>query len=168
MPFQDFLYLLAELAAAFVGFSAIGLMLGARRGTVWNFAISGLIERGLAAGFFAILPTLVASFGVDHSLVWKLCSIGIAIYLCAIFFRSARNWTDWDESTRPLTQSAYAVRAGLSLVVMLLALVNGYFGWIGIYLLSVVWVLIAAAWTLLMLLADLRAHDTNMGDSNDA
>ncbi len=161
MPYQGYLYLLAELAAAFVGFTAIGLMIGTRRGTVWNFAIAGLIERSLAAGFFAILPTLIDSFGLAHSLLWKLCSIGPALYLSTIWYRSSREWSSWDENSRPVSGVAYYVRASLFVVVTLLAYSNVYFGYIGIYLMSVVWILIAAALTLLMLMADLRKHDAS-------
>ncbi len=56
---------------------------------------------------------------------------------------------------------AYYVRASLFVVVTLLAYSNVYFGYIGIYLMSVVWILIAAALTLLMLMADLRKHDAS-------
>ena len=161
MPYQDYLYLLAELAAAFVGFTAIGLMIGVRRGTVWNFAIAGLIERGLAAGFFALLPSLIDSFGLAHSLLWKLCSLGLALYLSTAWYRSSRQWSSWDKNSRPVSSLAYNVRAGLSVIVTLLAYSNVYFGNIGIYLMSLVWILVAAAWMLLMLMEDLRKHDTS-------
>ena len=77
-----FLYALAAAAMAFIGFSAIVVIIRQTLGTGLSpfklLLTRVLIEHGFVVVFFSLLPPLLALFGISHELVWRISS-GVAV-----------------------------------------------------------------------------------------
>jgi hypothetical protein len=71
-----FLYALAAAAMAFIGFSAIVVIirqtLGAGLSPFQLLLTQVLIEHGFVVFFFSLLPLLLALFGISHESVWRI------------------------------------------------------------------------------------------------
>ncbi len=148
MEGSEYLYTVAEVAVAFVGFAAIAIAIRLRSENLDDFgrlSIEWLVERGLASLAFAFLPMLLYYFDVSSEKVLPLCSGLLAIYLLTVFVRMFNG------------RQAYAVlsdRGSVAPLVLVGAMVPVQalaalgvlpFGALGWYLLGVSWLLVISA-----------------------
>ena len=90
MEEANYLETIAEVAASFVGFAALVTAVRRRAGTSTDLEwimISRLVERGLAAVAFALLPQLVHFLGYELQSSFSALSALLAIYFAVSFVR---------------------------------------------------------------------------------
>lgn|SRR6185437_6341368 len=80
---SDYLYTIAALAMAFVGFTTIALVFrhDMKDSPITALHSHGYMELGFAAAAFAILAPLLATFGLSAPVIWRSTSLIIAIVL---------------------------------------------------------------------------------------
>jgi hypothetical protein len=147
---SEYLYTIAEVSVAFVGFAAIVISVRHRSGGLseaerWHVTL--LIERGLAALAFSLLPMLLHHFGVPVRSVLSLSSGLLAGYLCIALARNlllAR--TETLAAKLSLSPSGVAFRQvilGLMVPIQALAAAGALpFDPLGWYLLGASWLLV--------------------------
>jgi len=85
---EDRLFVLAEVAVGLAGFSSV-VVAFRRRGSdgSWKpedaFRFRLMLESGLFAGFFALLPSSIAGLGVSDARLWPALSLVLFLYLAA-------------------------------------------------------------------------------------
>lgn len=93
MEGSEYLYTIAEVSIAVVGFSAVVVVFRRRGGEALSQAelelISFMIERGFAALFLSLLPMLLSHIGVPTAGVWTVSSGALALYLVIALIRTA-------------------------------------------------------------------------------
>ena len=148
MDGSEYLNTIAEVAVAFVGFAAIAVAIR-RSDKIVDFRglIAALVERGLAALGFALLPTLFYHFGVPPATSLPVLSGLLSAYLLILFVRLYhrffRSQITVDMSTRGAV--ARLTLTGVMIPVQALAAVGLLpFSPLGLYLLGVTWLLILA------------------------
>ena len=128
LPESEFLFVCAEIAAAFVGFASVVAILGQRRGrddvSLDAFRLRIMLEAGLITVFAALLPVVLHQAGFGES-TWRVSGgltalIGIPMLANAVRrFRRAK--------TTPASRMAGALVGGLlflASVVLLLATIG--------------------------------------------
>ena len=92
-----YLYSIAAAAMAFVGFSAIVVILRQTLGTGLSsfqlLIMQLLVEHGFVVVFLSLLPLLLALFDIPHELIWRLCS-GVATFVITAWL--CRYLLRWD------------------------------------------------------------------------
>lgn len=92
MDATEYFYTCAEIGVALSGFAALVVAIGQRAGKetsqadIWYVGV--LVERGLAAALFALLPMLLEGLGAGTRLNWLLSSGLFALYVISIAVRS--------------------------------------------------------------------------------
>jgi hypothetical protein len=83
LPGADYLYTIAGLGMAFVGFCSIALVLrqNLKPSKIRILRSHDYIELGVSATVFALLPPLLALFGLSAPVVFRVSSIIIAVIL---------------------------------------------------------------------------------------
>ena len=93
MEGSEYLYTIAEVSIAVVGFSAVVVVFRRRSGDALSQVelklISFMIERGFAALFLSLLPVLLSYLGLSAAGVWGLSSGVLATYLVIALIRTA-------------------------------------------------------------------------------
>ncbi len=95
LPLENLLIVLAEVAAAFVGFSLVVGVLRARSAgsakEAWGFySMRDVAEIGLVSVFTSILPLVIHAFGANPEATWR---IGSASFLAfGVLSASASLW----------------------------------------------------------------------------
>ena len=154
MPGADYLYTVAQIAVALIGFSGI-VAAFKERGTA-GFATSEqallglLIERGFAALFFALLPPLLALLMPPGRAFWAACSGLLAAYTLTAFVRLIRRRRTMSTSARATGARSFYLNSTVALSaafgVQLLnaagVVPNQGVGW---YALGATWYLVAGA-----------------------
>jgi hypothetical protein len=91
---SDYLYACVEAGVAVSGFSA--LIIAFRRREPAQFSafdrqlVASLVERGLMAAFFSLLPILLFGLGLSERFVWLLSSGSFVVYGVSIVMRTWR------------------------------------------------------------------------------
>ena len=79
------LQLIAQLAVAMAGFSSIVVAFRRRDENGWapsdRIRLSLLVGDSLAVMFFAVLPLVLQSYGVDAAFIWGLSSTTLGLYV---------------------------------------------------------------------------------------
>ena len=96
MDGSEYLNTIAEVSVAFVGFAAIALAIRHRSQEIAGFRemVAVMVERGLAALGFALLPALLYYFGMPAETSLPLCSAILAVYLLTTIVRLYRLFFD--------------------------------------------------------------------------
>jgi hypothetical protein len=102
-----FLYALAAAAMAFIGFSAIVVIirqtLGAGLSPFQLLLTQVLIEHGFVVFFFSLLPLLLALFGISHESVWRISSgVAAAVISSWILYYYVRRYPAVRSKPHPL------------------------------------------------------------------
>lgn len=83
LPGSGYLYTIAALAMTFVGFTSIVLVfrqdMKDAASPIKVLHSHGYMELGFSAAAFAMLPPLLATFGLSAPVIWRLASLVIAI-----------------------------------------------------------------------------------------
>ena len=114
----------AEVSVAFVGFSALISVVGGSQGRLGEIRMMFMIELGLMALVFSLLPHVFAYFGVSPQQIWRICS-GL---LAAVFILSIVHLVfSWRELAREgsgpqARRLSWAMALGVVLVGVALAM----------------------------------------------
>jgi hypothetical protein len=146
---SEYLYTVAEVSVAFVGFAAIVIAVRPRSGDLSEFErqhVTWLVERGLAALAFSLLPMLVHYFGAQSRSVLPLSSALLAGYLLSILARNFLIFRAGTLAKSPLSASGFASRlamVGLMIPIQALAALGALpFDPLGWYLFGASWLLV--------------------------
>lgn len=152
----DFLFTLAEVAVAFVGFSAIVAALrqtdDGMSETEQNY-MQILVERALAVVGFAMLPELLANLVFTDEQALKVSSALLSVYLFLVIFRSV---TYHSSHRLVISIRTFWIRIAVSILVSISQLGNaldfngGYL--LGTYMMGGSFLLIAAGLSFVALL----------------
>lgn len=87
LPGSGYLYTIAALAMAFVGFTSIVLVLRheIKASPITALHSHGYMEHGFSAAAFAMLAPLLATFGLSVPVIWRATSLIIAIVISGHF-----------------------------------------------------------------------------------
>ena len=115
--------------------------------------VTDMVERGLAAVFFAFLPLLLVFLGLSSASVWPFSSGLLSVYLIVVGVQSLRVRFGAAVVVRP---AIYYGRLGASASVVLIQLANtfdvGLSSGVGWYLLGVTWLLMLSAFVFILVL----------------
>lgn len=147
---SEYLYTVAEVSVAFVGFAAIVIAVRLRSKELDRFEsvlVAWLVERALAALGFALLPNLLHFFDMPVERSLPIGSGLLAIYFMSVFVRILQHYRDPDipkiVSGRGL--QARMVFVGVLFTIQMLAALGLLpFGPLGWYLLGVSGLLVIA------------------------
>jgi len=128
VQYQDFLLTLAEVSVAFVAFVTIILVLrqfgGKRMSALQILVARALIEVGLIAFLFSLLPILISNFGISGPPLWSIVSGLLAITMIG-------HWGSWPYRRRraggeaaPAPGITYYTTISVSMVAAGLAAIN--------------------------------------------
>jgi len=143
---EDRLAVLAEVSVGLAGFSSIVVVF--RRRTfegAWKpedaFRFKLMIEAGLFAGLFALLPSAIAGLGVTAKSLWPFVSMLLLAYLIFDVLNKRRQMSRLPAAS--LNRGLVWMTAITSLVVMLVQVLN-IAGWLiprglGPYVFGVTW-----------------------------
>ena len=103
MPETDFLFLIAELAVALAGFSAVIGVLSVRPGTsdvrVDGLRLQVMLETSLFVAAAVLLPVLLDHFDIGSPTVWRTSSAVFLLYQIPGEFISAKRTKSMPEMT---------------------------------------------------------------------
>lgn len=152
----DFLLTVAEIAIAFVGFSAIVIVFrrfasGAESG-FQNLQVTAIIQVGLLALLLSLLPLLLGLFPFANAAAWRLSSVlfalSSALYVASYARRRARF-----NPPPGASQTGYYLRMGSLALVAAVQLLNAFLVpeslVAGIYCVGVIWLLVLLGWIFL-------------------
>jgi len=129
-PFAEaeYLFVSAEIAAAFVGFASVVAIIGQRSGRddtrLDTFRLRVMLEAGLLTVFAALLPVLLHRTGLGES-IWRVSSALTAAAGVAVFVGTVRRFPR-SEATRE--SRSVGNLGGILLFVPTLVLVFAAFG----------------------------------------
>ena len=93
MEGSDYLLTCAEVGVALAGFSALVVAIRQRSdeelSLVYRRFVAALIERGLMATFFSLLPVVLSGLGVGTGTLWLGASLALAFYIGSMAWRSS-------------------------------------------------------------------------------
>jgi hypothetical protein len=146
-----YLYSIAAAAMAFVGFSAIVVILrqtlGASLTSFQLLLMRLIVEHGFVVVFLSLLPSLLALFDIPHELIWRLCSgvatFVITVWLCHYMLRRY-------PAVRSKPQPLYVwINVGIQTFTLLALLGNAvgvfYRPQVGVYAAAISWTLFQGA-----------------------
>jgi hypothetical protein len=161
MDGSDYLLTSAEIGVAIAGFAALVVAIRQREAEplspLHRQFVSLLIERGLVATFFSLLPILLLGLGVSASVVWLSSSLSFALYALSMAWRSATNRGAVD-AAKIVPPRAFNALMLTGLLVIALQVAHA-FG-VGIhqnvwwYALGVTWLLSSAAYVFFFFLRE--------------
>jgi hypothetical protein len=127
LPNADLLTLIAEISAAFVGFSlVVGLLQpDGTNATPKIQAMRAVAELALLSGAGAILVLLLNAYGLVELWVWKLGSGITAIAWAALHFRAAHRLKKFGSPWHEL--ATFKVAGSIASVMIVLFAVNSMF-----------------------------------------
>jgi len=154
---EDLLLTLAEIAVTLVGFSALVALFQGRpdRGLddAERFRVRILIETGLQGALFAVLPHTLVAFGVSEEMVWRPASGILALAGVFIPIFNLRRAAALKLAFLPFDRVVVAFGVGVQVALVLNFLEIGFSGTPGPYVLAVIWALVVAAYSFLMITA---------------
>ena len=146
-----YLYSIAAVAMAFVGFSAIVVILRQTLGTGLSsfqlLLMQLLVEHGFVVVFLSLLPLLLALFDIPHELIWRLCS-GVATFVITAWLSHylLRRYPAVRSKPQPLY---VRINVGIQSITLLALLGNAigvfYRPQVGVYAVGISWVLFQGA-----------------------
>ena len=148
---STYLYAMAGVAMAFVGFTSIVVSirqtLGADLSKFQLLLMRILIEHGFVVVGFAFLPSLLAMFDISHLVVWRISSFLAAIFI--FFWMGYYVWRRYP-AARSKAQPRFAFANYTVAMVAVLALFCNAIGYpfkpqAGVYAAGISWVLFQAA-----------------------
>ena len=152
MAGTDYLYAIAQVAVALVGFSGVVASLQVRANGSYSSEdaqlLRLLIERGMAALAFALLPALLGLLEISVHALWFSCSTLMAAYTLVSFLRLLRRRPFGTAAQTPLGRWGFYVATCVALTTAFLlqllnalaVLPNSGVGW---YALGATWFLVA-------------------------
>jgi hypothetical protein len=161
MDGEEYLYACVEAGVALAGFSALVVVLrqrGARELPAFDRTlIANLIERGLMAALFSLLPRLLIGLGLASASVWSASSAALAVYVASLAVRGFRNSRRFPEEAtqvfpRRVVPILYLVGVAVIVIQVLNVLGLGIHRDLWWYLLGVSWVLVSAGYSFLIIL----------------
>lgn len=168
-----YLYALAASAMAFIGFSAIVVIirqtLGSGLSPLQLLLTQILIEHGFVVVFFSLLPLLLALFAISHELVWRICSgIGVAVISSWILYYYLHRYPTIRSKPHPLFAW---INFGMASIAILSLLGNAvgtfYQPQAGVYAAAISWIFIQGVDIfMLSLRAFLKASDHGIGSGH--
>jgi hypothetical protein len=140
MPFDSYLYTIAEISVALVGFSAIvNAIQGQHRSLeLASFSVLNILTRGLMTTVLALLPVLIYSLTDDVRATWQMASGFASIYLFWMTYH-ARDFFKSLPTDAPIDVSTYVMRNGTNFVAGCLLAANTYYAGPTIYLFGITW-----------------------------
>lgn len=123
LPGSGYLYTIAALAMTFVGFTSIVLVFRQDMkgpSPIRVLHSHGYIELGFSAAAFAMLPPLLATFGLSAPSVWRVASLVIAVALIAHLWFTLRRFLR--TSGRPPLR--FLINSGMTVIVIVALLAN--------------------------------------------
>ncbi|TYC62514.1 hypothetical protein FMN52_01790 [Marinobacter sp. BW6] len=130
MEGSDYLLTCAQVAVALAGFSALIVALGGQDNSgvdpLSRGLVGTLIERSLVSVFFSLGPILLSGLNLATSLLWLICSAGLAAYIASLVWRSATLRRKERALNDFLTGPAFAILMILGLLVILLQIANAF------------------------------------------
>jgi len=165
MPVIDQLFTMAEIGAAFMGFTAIvGVVVRAVGGSALpkiNFWF--LMEFSLASIIFSLLPIGILNFAVEPTVVWTICSSVAVTFMAVHLLLVARHVGPAIQAVGGIFLWGPRIVPALIGVVSLIQILNAtgvYFHQdYPAYFIALVWFLLLASINLIMLLAQLWSQD---------
>jgi hypothetical protein len=165
VPAIDQLFTMAEIGAAFMGFTAIvGVVVRAvGRSALPKINFWFLMEFSLASIFFSLLPVGILNFAVEPKTVWTICSSIAAVFMIVHLSLVARH-------VGPAIQAAGGIflwgprivpaLIGTVTIIQILNATGVYFHQdYPAYFITLVWFLLVASINLIMLLAQVWSQD---------
>jgi len=152
MDAADYLQTCAELAVAIAGFSAVALALRQQPGKQFEdndgYRIRVIIERGLTAALFAMLPLLLGHFEIPENIIWRTGSALLGTYGLSVM---ARRYIGRSRENRILASRIMAkilVTVGIAMILVQVANAAGLFSsyYVGVFLLGVTWHIVSAGY----------------------
>ena len=149
MDGSEYLNTIAVVSVAFVGFAAITLAIRLRSQEIVGVRemVAVMVERGLSALGFALLPALLYYFGMPAETSLPLCSAVLAVYLLTAIVRLYRLFFNLGIAADVSKTGAVLRLAPIGLMIpvqALAALKVLPLEPLGLYLLGVSWLLIMA------------------------
>lgn len=165
MSVIDQLFTMAEIGAAFMGFTAIvGVVaraVGENALPKFNFWL--LMEFSLASIFFSLLPIGILNFAVEPKVVWTICSCVVAMFMVVHLALVARHLGPAIQAAGGIFLWGPRLVPALIGIVSLIQILNAtgvYFHQdYPAYYIALVWFLLLASINLTMLLAQLWSPD---------
>ncbi len=153
MEGSEYLYTIAEVSVAFVGFAAIAIAIRHRSRSLGNFErllVAWLVERGLAALAFALLPILLYYITGSSQKILQYGSGLLAVYLLTVFIRVYPVFRN-RQTTVPIGPAGRFLRVAMVGVMIPVQALAGLgvlpFNALGWYLLGVTWLLVMSGAT---------------------
>ena len=153
MEGSEYLYTIAEVSVAFVGFAAIAIAIRHRSHSLGNFErllVAWLVERGLAALAFALLPILLYYITGSSQKILQYGSGLLTVYLLAVFIRIYPVFRN-RQTTVPIGPAGRFLRVAMVGVMIPVQALAGLgvlpFNALGWYLLGVTWLLVMSGAT---------------------
>jgi len=153
MEGSEYLYTIAEVSVAFVGFAAIAIAIRHRSHSLGNFErllVAWLVERGLAALAFALLPILLYYITGSSQKILQYGSGLLAVYLLTVFIRVYPVFRN-RQTTVPIGPAGRFLRVAMVGVMIPVQALAGLgvlpFNALGWYLLGVTWLLVMSGAT---------------------
>jgi hypothetical protein len=167
MEAVDYFYTCAEIGIALAGFAALVVALGRQvydeQSPFIQWYVGVLVERGIAAAIFALLPILLLGLGLSDRMTWLLCSGSFAAYVFSMAWRSIRVRRSVPAEVAESLSSggfAFLLAVGLGVAVLQVFHASGFFfeqspWW---FALAITWLLISLGYMFLIFLrSTLRA-----------
>lgn len=126
---ESTLQTIAEIAAAFVGFSLVGGLLGTRSSDRYRFySIRDVAEVGLSCLLGALIPSAIDAFGFEADVTWRLASgTFCALWIASAWIGISRFWRAGVQRQAPryLWTGPFSVVAGNALLLWNVLLPSG-------------------------------------------
>jgi hypothetical protein len=169
MPVSDYFLALAQVAIGFVAFSTIAVVLRevvrAPFDAYQTLLVRFVIECGLAATFYALLPVLLVLTGLTPPLLWRVASAALGVFGVLAPFHYIRRRRR--AKPGPMPRRAVWITLGTVVVDVLLWLnaLTPTFQWsVGPYAIGVTWLLLQAGVILVLAFGEfLRKGDGEIG-----
>lgn len=115
---EDFLFTLAEIAVALIGFSGVVTVLGHRGKGQWQKAekvrLQALVEPSIVALVGALLPSTLSLVMDSNDLLWRVCNLIVLTMHIAAFTAYARRSGGTD------TLISQKIMAGIAVIVFII------------------------------------------------
>jgi len=149
MEGSEYMYAAVEAGVALAGFSALVVALRHRDDKSLSasdrLVVASLVERGLMAAFFALLPILLFGLKISAELVWLVCSGLFFLYGISLVIRAIRSRKIVAVASDILPSPLYYALMLIGILVVILQLVHAL--GIGVTQ-SAWWYLVAVTWLL--------------------
>jgi hypothetical protein len=122
LPGSGYLYTIAALAMTFVGFTTIVLVFrqNMKASPITALHSHGYMEHGFSAAAFAMLPPLLATFGLSVPVIWRSTSLIIAIVIIGHHWFTLHRFL----RTTGRLPLRFLINSGISVIVIIVLLAN--------------------------------------------